>query len=551
MKRLVTIFVILALAAAGGYYYYARGDSGEKAQVTQAAVSQGTILEQVQATGTLEAQRTVTVGPQVSGTIVSLEGVDYNSIVHKGQVVAKLDPSLLQVQVDIQEANIERQQTDIDSQKVQLLNDQQTEKRMTELHDKGLVNQTDWEQAVLNVKTRQAQIDSLQKQLVQAQANLSQAKLNVSYTEVKSPIDGVVVSRQVDVGQTVQSSMNVTPFFTIATDLRALKLTAGVDESDIGKIQRGADVTFTVDSYPDQIFHGTVNSVRLNAQIQSNVVTYPVWIDAPNPELKLRPSMTANVYILVSRAPNAVRLPNQALRFKPTTDMYTALGLTPPPTGRGRAGGRGANAANGANGAAAGAADQGQQAANGNGGRRRRNGGNGEAFNGGGGFGGGRGNFANMTPEEREAMRQQFAARGGRGAGAGAANGAAGANGPGVTTEGVNPALFAKDLTADKIDALYEPPPHRVQTGQVYKWDAQANKLTAIPVRYGINDAQYTELVSGDIKPGDQLVTGVIVPQTSEERTQSLFGPNGRGNFGGMRPGGPGGGGGGRGGFRR
>jgi HlyD family secretion protein len=544
MKRLVTIFVILGLAAIGGYYFFGRGDSGEKAQVTQAAVSQGTILEQVQATGTLEAQRTVTVGPQVSGTILSLEGVDYNSIVHKGQVVAKLDPSLLQVQVDIQEANIERQQTDIDSQKVQLLNDQQTEKRMTELHDKGLVNQTDWEQAVLNVKTRQAQIDSLEKQLVQAKANLSQAKLNVSYTEVKSPIDGVVVARQVDVGQTVQSSMNVTPFFTIATDLRALKLTAGVDESDIGKIQQGADVTFTVDAYPDQTFHGTVNSVRLNAQIQSNVVTYPVWIDAPNPELKLRPSMTANVYILVSRAPNVVRIPNQALRFRPTTDMYTALGLTPPPSGRGRNGGRGANAnaANGAAGAAGQAEGQGQQAANGNGERRRRNGGNGGA-----GFGGGRGNFANMTPEEREAMRQQFAARGGRGAGAGAAEGAT----PAANTEGVNPALFAKDLTADKIDALYEPPPHRVLTGQVYKWDAQANKLTAIPVRYGINDAQYTELVSGDIKPGDQLVTGVLVPQTSEERTQSLFGPGGRGNFGGMRPGGGGPGGGGRGGFRR
>jgi HlyD family secretion protein len=531
MKRLVTIFVILGLAAAGGYYYYAHGEADTKAQVTQAAVSQGTILEQVQATGTLEAQRTVTVGPQVSGTIISLEGVDYNSIVHKGQVVARLDPSLLQVQVDIQKANIERQETDIASQKVQLEDAKRTEQRMTELHAKGLVNQTDYEQAVLAVKTREAQIESLEKQLVQARANLSQAELNVSYTQVKSPIDGVVVSRQVDVGQTVQSSMNVTPFFTIATDLRALKLTAGVDEADIGKIQRGAPVTFTVDSYPDQTFHGTVNSVRLNAQVQSNVVTYPVWIDAPNPELKLRPSMTANVYILVSQAPNAVRIPNQALRFKPSTEMYTALGLTPPPqTGRGRAGGRGAN---GAAGAAAGAA--GQQANGGNGGNgRRRNG-----ANGGSGFGGGRGNFANMTPEERQAMRQQFAARGGRGAGA---NGATGAGVP--NTEGVNPALFAKDLTADKIDALYEPPPHRVQTGQVYKWDPASNKLTAIPVRYGINDSQYTELISGDIKPGDQLVTGVLLPQTTEERTQSMFGGGGRG-FGGMRPGG------GRGGFRR
>ncbi len=146
-----------------------------------------------------------------------------------------------------------------------------------------------------------------------------------------------------DVGQTVQQSMSVATFFTIATNLTSLKLTAGVDEADIGKIRPHMDVSFTVDSYPNQTFAGTVNSVRLNATTSNNVVTYPVWIDVMNPDLKLRPSMTATVKIIVSTAPDAIRIPNQALRFRPTTDMYAALGLTPPPAGRGR-GGRAAGA---------------------------------------------------------------------------------------------------------------------------------------------------------------------------------------------------------------
>src|SRR5262249_25457622 len=147
---------------------------------------------------------------------------------------------------------------------------------------------------------------------------------------IRSPIDGVVVNRVVDIGQTVQASMQTPQFFTIATDLTTLKLTASVDESEIGYLRPNMGVTFTVDAYGTQQFRGAVDAVRLNAQTVNNVVTYPVWITVQNPDLKLRPSMTANVRIIVDQAMNVVKIPNQALRFRPTSDNYTWLGMTPP-----------------------------------------------------------------------------------------------------------------------------------------------------------------------------------------------------------------------------
>ena len=493
-----------------------------------------------------------------------------------GQVVARLDPSLLQVQVDIQQANIERQQTDIDSQKVQLEDAKRSLTRTKELFDKGLANQTQLEQADLTVKTRDAQIASAQKQLVSAEANLAQAKLNLSYTEVKTPIDGVVVERRVDVGQTVQSSMNITPFFTIATDLTNLKLTAGVDEAEIGKIQPGMAVNFTVDSYAGQTFHGTVNAVRLNAGTQNNVVTYPVWIDAPNPDLKLRPSMTATVRIQISTANNVVRIPNQALRFRPTTDMYLALGLTPPaPTAAaGRRGGGNAGAAPAADAASpapaatparsgAPTADAPRQARQGqapaaqggqDSGGAVRAGQNAQApgVNGGGrgnggagrgqGFGGGRGDFANLSPEERQRLMAQFGGgRGGNGQGGrmGARQGGRNGGQPAPTM-----ASLQQSAGADKIDELFQPTPVRNTPGVLWTWDEANKKLTETRVVTGLTDGTFSQLVSGDVKAGMQVVTSIVVPLTTTQRNQqnNLFGQQGRGNFGGMMPGnGPGG----------
>jgi HlyD family secretion protein len=560
MKRLVTILVLLAAIGAGAYYYFAVSATTEPPQVVQATVSQGDIAEEVQATGTVEAMRVAPVGSQVSGVVKALYA-DFNSIVKKDQIIAELDPSLFQVQVDLQTANYERQVGEIANQKQQLENDIRNLERTRQLYEKQLVNQQQLEQAELQVKTRRVQVESAEKTLKTQEANLSQAKLNLSYTIIRSPIDGVVVNRQVDVGQAVQSSMNVAQFFVLATDLRELKINAGVDEAEIGKIRPGMPVTFTVDTYEGTTFNGTVDTVRLNASTQNNVVTYPVWIKVINDDLRLRPALTATVRIRTASAPNVIRIPNQALRFRPTNDMYAALGLEPPPpppargVGPGRAGGEAPTAVpggrdgqtrptTGGQGASARPApgveppNRPRIAGGDNGdpsgqpgaatGRRGGRGAGGEGF--------GRGQFANLTPEERQKMMESLGIRGGRG-------GAAGRGGRGQAPVAT---ATPRPLDADKIDELFLPTPVRQRRGSVWTWDPQAKKLAEIPVVTGLADNQFSELISGDVKPGQQLVTSIIVPLTTQQRNAQnpLFGGQ-RGNFGGMQPGGDRGGGGG------
>ena len=590
MKKLVTVLILIAAAGGGAYYYYTYGKTQEKPQIAQASITQGTITEVVSATGTLEALRRVDVGSQVSGVVREIY-VDYNSIVRQGQLLAEIDPALLQVQVDIQNANVERQKGEIANQEVQLEDSKKQLERNQTMFDRGLSNQQSLDAAILTVKSRTTSLDSARKQLLTNQANLDQAKLNVSYTKIYAPIDGVVVERRVDRGQTVQASMSAPSFFVLATDLRALKLTAGVDEAEIGKIKPGMQVTFNVDSYGTKTFFGTVDSVRLNATTQQNVVTYPVWINAPNPQLELKPSMTASVRIVISTAENAVRVPNQALRFRPTSDMYTALGLTPPAAGQGRAlgaGGRGGRGEhNNSGGAAAPGATtpggtapaatpgatpgqgrqpqpqgQGQtrqpgqgQAAAGQGGEARVRGGQGQGgqtpggegrgqFAGRGGQGGGRGfgqGGANLTPEQRAQMAAQF---GGRGGGRG-----------GRGQQPPAPQGPLAPLTAEKIDELFPGVPKRLLPGSVWLYEEGVpNKLTEVRVTTGIADNQWTELIMpSELKVGQQVLTGIILPVTARtNQNNSIFNQQqqrggGPGGFGGQQPAG-GGGGGGRGG---
>jgi hypothetical protein len=362
------------------------------------------------------------------------------------------------------------------------------------------------------------------------------------------------------------------------------------------------DVEFTVDSFPQDRFRGTVDAVRLNASTNSNVVTYPVWINVTNDQLKLKPSMTANVRIIVSTARGVTRLPNTALRFRPTSDMYTALGLTPPAAGQGRAAAAGqltpaelaaANAAGGGPGqgqgrrqqnagdAAAGA--QGNSAA-GPGGQRQRgaqqadagaaggrpNGETGRGFGGGQGFqGGGRGQggpgmgngqaggqgggrgfggqFANMTPEERAAMRARFGGGGNRTGGQNAFGGRTGGRGAGQGQRagaGAGTSPQAAPLEGDKIDDLFTPVRTRIQAANVWTWDEANKKLESKRVTFGITDGTFSQLISGDVKVGDEVVTNIVIPLTAAQRSaqqQSIFG--GQQNRGGFGPGGPGGGG--------
>ena len=561
MRKLV-ITLILVVLAGGGYFAYQKMfvPPPEKPQVIQTTVSQGNIQEVVKATGTLQPLRISPVGSQVSGVVKGLYA-DFNNIVTKGQLIAELEPELLETQVRIQEANLARQEGEIANQEVQLENDKKNLERSEALFVKELVNQQQIDQARLQVRTRETQLAAAEKQLLTVRANLRQAELNLSYTKIYSPLDGVVVNRQVDVGQTVQSSVNVAQFFTLATDLRTLKLQAWVDEADIGKIRSGQTVMFEVETYRPERFTGTVDAVRLNAQNQSNVVTYPVWITVPNPELKLRPSMTATVDIILSTASNVVRVPMSATRFRPNAEIYASLGLQPPTAGQGRglAGGQGGGGQQQAQGAAPQAGPRDAQGGQPRAQAANQPGGGGDAAAAGnrrtgrGARGGGFGQGTNLNPEDRQRMAAQFGAAGGRGG-----------RGQGTPTNAT--AARVEIGRADQIDDLWAAVPRPRQAMNVYTWDEANKKLTQTPVVIGVQDGQFGELVSGDVKPGQQLVTQVVIPISSQQRQQSLFGnqqrggrsslqqgnqgggtPRGGGGFGGGGDGG-GGGGGGRGG---
>ena len=265
-------------------------------------VDRGNVIQTVTATGTLSAVTTVQVGSQVSGVISRLYA-DFNSRVKKGQLLAELDPTPFQAQV-------EQRRADLTKAKVDAANARINYERQSRLAKAGLAAQAD-------VDNTRAQYEGAMAQVAQSAAALSQAETNLRYTTILSPIDGIVVDRQYDVGQTVAASFQAPTLFQIAQDLTKMQVQADVDQSDIGRIQVGQISRFTVDSYPDQEFRGRISQIRLNATVSQNVVTYPVIIEVGNPEEKLRPKMTANVTIEVAQVQNVLRIPNAALRFKP------------------------------------------------------------------------------------------------------------------------------------------------------------------------------------------------------------------------------------------
>src|SRR4051812_13475345 len=329
MKRALLVLVIVAAVGGSVYAYYSYRKGGVKPNVATAPVTRGDVVETVGATGTLQAVTTVQVGTQVSGTIQSLYA-DFNSLVKKGQVLARLDPSLFQTQIEQARANLIRSQAEVDRLKVSLDDARTKLRRAQELAQRNLIPRTDLETAEVNVRSVEAQIHSAEAQVTQAQASVNQNDVNLQHTIIESPIDGLVISRNVDVGQTVAASMQAPTLFVLAADLTKMQVLANLDESDVGRIRPGQHVGFRVDAYPADTFNGMVSQVRLNPIVQQNVVTYATVIDVPNDDLRLKPGMTANVNVEIARATNVLKVPNSALRFRPTPEMFTALGLTPP-----------------------------------------------------------------------------------------------------------------------------------------------------------------------------------------------------------------------------
>ena len=297
----MTVVVIIAVAA------WALSGEKEKEEINfkQEKVSLQTLQNSVTATGTIEAVTSVTVGTQVSGIVNKLY-VDYNSQVKKGQVIAELDKTNLLSELNTAKANMASAQSQLNYQSANM-------KRYQTLYQKGLVSADDYENALLTYRQAKEQVATAKEQVQRAQTNLG-------YATITSPIDGTVISKSVEEGQTVAASFNTPELFTIAKDLTNMQVVADVDEADIGGVKEGDRVTFTVDAYPDDTFEGTVKQVRLQATTTNNVVTYEVVISAQNADLKLKPGLTANVTIYTQERTGVLAVANKALRFTPTKE---------------------------------------------------------------------------------------------------------------------------------------------------------------------------------------------------------------------------------------
>ncbi|MBI3401042.1 MAG: efflux RND transporter periplasmic adaptor subunit [Acidobacteria bacterium] len=508
MKRIITVLLIVAAIGAGaGAYYIRRG--GPEISVNTSPITRGDIIDTVGATGTLQAVTTVQVGSQVSGNIAWL-GADFNSIVKKDQVIAKLDPSLFDAQLQQARANLSQARanqtkalSDLERSKVMLLDAQQKYTRSKELAARSLVPQSDLDAAKIAVDSAQASLNSQQATVAQtlaaisqSEASVNQNQVNLDHTVITAPIDGIITQRSVDVGQTVAASMQAPTLFIIAADLTKMQVTANIDESDVGRIRPGQHVTFRVDAYPTDTFEGTVSQIRLQPQVIQNVTTYGTVIDVPNGDLKLKPGMTANVKVEIAKRTDALRLPNAALRFRPTTEIFAALNQPVPPEVQ-FAGGRGA-----------GRGGSGDQSGD------RRGGGDGR-----GGFDPARQmeRFKSMSADEQK----QFIARmKGRGQDVSEFEKAIKAS---SASAAIKP-KYGAPQSAETIDALFAPLPVVESRGRA--WLFMDHQLKVVNLRLGITDGTNTELLGEALQQNMEVVTSV----TGLGATRNIGGPQGTGN---------------------
>jgi HlyD family secretion protein len=320
-KILIGGIIVIAIAVPAVLLFRSKGN---EIKFRTEKIIRGDIEMAVTATGTVNPVTTVLVGTQVSGTIKNIY-VDFNSPVKKGQLIARIDPALFEAQVNQAKANLISAKANLDKAEVTLVDAKRTMERNKELLSKNLIAQSDFDTAETNYETANASVSAAKSQVTQSEASLSSAETNLFYTKIVSPVDGIVVSRNVDVGQTVAASFQTPTLFSIAQDLTKMQIDTNVDEADIGNIKVGQDVEFTVDAYPDTTFKGKVWQIRNAPIIVQNVVTYDVVIQVGNPELKLKPGMTANVSIIVSISKDVLKIPNAALRFRPVEKVRTEV----------------------------------------------------------------------------------------------------------------------------------------------------------------------------------------------------------------------------------
>jgi len=480
MKKALFVVILVGVGITA-YGYLGFGTTEFIPDVSTVQLNRGDVVDTVGATGALEAVTTVQVGSQVSGIIEELNA-DFNSIVREGDVIARLEPSLFETQIEQARANLARAEADVERLRVTLEDAQTQLARSEDLSARELISATELEAAQVAVRSAEAQLKSAEASVIQSAASLNQNEVNLGHTVITAPIDGIVIARQVDAGQTVAAGMSAPELFIIAADLTKMQVIANIDESDVGRIRPGQPVTFTVDAYAAEEFIGTVSQIRLEPVVLQNVVTYATVIDVPNNELKLKPGMTATVTLEISRRENVLRIPNSALRFRPTPAMFAALNQ-PVPEILQRGGGGGDRAAGPRGGAGGGFGDMSDADRNA---MRER--------------------MQSMTPEQRAEF---FAARGGGRGGGGGGFGGGGfggrGGGPGGPAgrggggqrrrEAQNaPAVATVDRGATTIDALFAPLEIAESNGRV--WVLDGDRLRAVDVRLGVTDGTATQLLS-------------------------------------------------------
>jgi HlyD family secretion protein len=317
-KKVVLIVAVVVVVAAAVLGLGAlRGKKNGVVKYRTEILSNGDIEALVVTTGTLNPLRLVEVGSQVSGKIDKLY-VDFNSQVKEGQVLAELDQSLLKAKIDQSNANYLSAKASVDGARVTLDNLQKKHERAKTLFEKNLISFEENEAAEAAYLGAKTDVQAAEARLAQAKSQLDSSRVDLAYATIRSPIDGIVINRLINIGQTVAASFQAPKLFEIANDLSKMQVECAVDEADIGKVKEGQKVRFTVDTFPDENFNGTVNQVRYSPTTTSNVVTYTTIVDVDNQQLKLRPGMTATVSIIAGEAKNVLRVPNGALRFTPT-----------------------------------------------------------------------------------------------------------------------------------------------------------------------------------------------------------------------------------------
>lgn len=328
-RTIAVVLCVLSLLLLGGWKALSLRNDDEAPKFITAPALRGPLVARVTATGTLSARVTVQVGSQVSGRIQALSA-DFNSTVKKGQIIARLDRQLFEAGVEQARANLAAAQGNLTRARAEAANAERQAGRGSELYDQKLLSQAERDTVRSNAESAQAGVAAAEGLVAQARAALSQARINLDYTVIASPTNGTVISRNVDVGQTVAASLAAPILFVIAEDLRKMQVHTSVAESDVGKLKEGMPVVFSVDAYPGESFSGELTQIRNAPQMAQNVVTYDAVLDVDNTDLRLKPGMTANVSFITAQRQDALLVPNAALRFRASAEL---LKTTPPPQG--------------------------------------------------------------------------------------------------------------------------------------------------------------------------------------------------------------------------